>query len=96
MKTRMMSSSPGEFSSMWQCALYTAKTGPLGFFKVSAGMKLINRNETIFSSRLFNQVANVYFSVSPQGYVPAFVRLGPQTVLTFIFVEQLRKLFPKT
>ncbi len=34
MKTRLMSSSPGQFRSIWDCALYTAKTGPLGFFKV--------------------------------------------------------------
>jgi dicarboxylate transporter 10 len=25
-----------------------------------------------------------------KGYVPAFVRLGPHTILTFIFLEQLR------
>lgn len=25
-----------------------------------------------------------------KGYVPAFVRLAPQTVLTFVFMEQLR------
>lgn len=25
-----------------------------------------------------------------QGFVPAFVRLGPQTILTWIFKEQLR------
>jgi len=25
-----------------------------------------------------------------KGYVPAFVRLGPQTILTFVFFEQLR------
>ena len=28
-----------------------------------------------------------------KGYVPAFVRLAPQTVLTFIFLEQLKKNF---
>ena len=28
-----------------------------------------------------------------KGYVPAFVRLGPHTVLTFIFLEQLKKNF---
>ena len=28
-----------------------------------------------------------------QGYVPAFVRLGPQTILTFIFFEQLKGRF---
>nr|CAD7202574.1 unnamed protein product [Timema douglasi] len=27
------------------------------------------------------------------GYVPAFVRLGPHTILTFVFLEQLRKNF---
>ncbi|EEB13332.1 mitochondrial dicarboxylate carrier, putative [Pediculus humanus corporis] len=57
LKTRAMNAKPGEFSSMWQLILYTAKLGPLGFFK---------------------------------GYIPAFVRLGPQTILTFVFLEQLR------
>jgi dicarboxylate transporter 10 len=28
--------------------------------------------------------------VHAQGYVPAFVRLAPQTVLTWLFLEQLR------
>lgn len=28
-----------------------------------------------------------------KGYVPAFVRLGPHTIITFIFFEQLRKNF---
>jgi len=28
-----------------------------------------------------------------KGYIPAFVRLGPQTILTFIFFEQLRMNF---
>lgn len=28
-----------------------------------------------------------------KGYVPAFVRLGPQTILTFLFLEQLRMNF---
>jgi len=28
-----------------------------------------------------------------KGYVPAFVRLGPQTILTFVFLEQLRQKF---
>jgi dicarboxylate transporter 10 len=28
-----------------------------------------------------------------QGYIPAFVRLGPQTILTFVFFEQLRMKF---
>merc|ERR1719381_82825 len=28
-----------------------------------------------------------------KGYIPAFVRLGPQTILTFVFFEQLRMNF---
>jgi len=60
LKTRAMNAKPGEFSSMWHLIKYTAKLGPLGFFK---------------------------------GYVPAFIRLGPHTILTFVFLEQLRKNF---
>ena len=46
--------------NMMHLVTYTAKLGPMGFFK---------------------------------GYVPAFIRLAPQTVLTFVFLEQLRKHF---
>lgn len=60
LKTRAMNAKPGEFSSLLQLAAFTAKEGPLAFFK---------------------------------GYVPAFVRLAPHTILTFIFLEQLRKNF---
>lgn len=59
-KTRAMNASPGEFRNLWHIITYTARTGPLGFFK---------------------------------GYVPAFVRLGPHTILTFILFEQFRKNF---
>ncbi|CAG0892541.1 unnamed protein product [Darwinula stevensoni] len=61
-KTRAMNAKPGEFQNMWGLIVYTAKLGPLGFFK---------------------------------GYIPAFVRLAPQTILTFIFFEQLRLHFGK-
>ncbi|VDO95635.1 unnamed protein product [Soboliphyme baturini] len=60
MKTRMMNAKPGEFRGIFDCMIYTAKVGPLGFFK---------------------------------GYVPAFIRLAPQTILTFVFFEQLRMNF---
>lgn len=60
LKTRAMNAKPGEFKSMMDLILYTAKLGPLGFFK---------------------------------GYVPAFVRLAPHTILTFVFLEQLRQNF---
>ncbi|XP_035775704.1 mitochondrial dicarboxylate carrier-like isoform X1 [Anopheles albimanus] len=57
LKTRAMNAKPGEFSGVWDIVRFTARLGPLGFFK---------------------------------GYVPAFVRLGPHTILTFVFLEQLR------
>lgn len=56
-KTRSMNAKPGEFRGLFDIVAYTAKLGPMGFFK---------------------------------GYVPAFVRLGPQTIITFILLEQLR------
>lgn len=57
LKTRAMNAKPGEFKNPLQLIMFTAKEGPLTFYK---------------------------------GYVPAFVRLGPHTILTFIFYEQLR------
>lgn len=60
LKTRAMNAKPGEFKGLMDIAIYTAKLGPLGFFK---------------------------------GYVPAFVRLAPHTILTFLFLEQLRENF---
>lgn len=60
LKTRAMNAAPGEFNGMLDLIRYTAKLGPMGFFK---------------------------------GYVPAFVRLGPQTILTFLILEQLRLKF---
>ncbi|KAH0540732.1 mitochondrial dicarboxylate carrier [Cotesia glomerata] len=60
LKTRAMNAKPGEYKNLGQLVLYTAKMGPMGFFK---------------------------------GYVPAFVRLAPHTILTFVFLEQLRIYF---
>lgn len=57
LKTRSMNAKPGEFANLWAIVTYTAKLGPLGFFK---------------------------------GFVPAFVRLGPHTVITLMLLEQLR------
>ena len=59
-KTRAMNAKPGEFRGAFDLIRFTARQGPLAFYK---------------------------------GYVPAFVRLGPHTVLTFIFYEQLKKNF---
>jgi len=59
-KTRAMNAKPGEFKGAFDLIRFTARQGPLAFYK---------------------------------GYLPAFVRLAPQTVLTFIFLEQLKKNF---
>lgn len=60
MKTRLMNAPKGQFKGIMDCIIFTAKSGPLGFFK---------------------------------GFIPAFIRLGPHTILLFIFFEQLRKNF---
>lgn len=57
LKTRSMNAKPGEFKSSMDLVKFTARNGPMAFYK---------------------------------GYVPAFARLGPQTILTFVFFEQLR------
>uniref|UniRef100_T1PDR2 Mitochondrial carrier protein n=1 Tax=Musca domestica TaxID=7370 RepID=T1PDR2_MUSDO len=57
LKTRSMNAKPGEFKGLWDIVKFTARLGPMGFFK---------------------------------GYIPAFVRLGPHTIITFVFLEQLR------
>ena len=41
-------------------------------------------------SDLYRQTARQGHLVFTKGFTPAFVRLGPQTVLTWIFLEQLR------
>ena len=39
---------------------------------------------------LYRQTARQGHLVFTKGFTPAFVRLGPQTVLTWVFLEQLR------
>ena len=34
LKTRMMNACRGEYGSIWQCVVFTARAGPMGFFKV--------------------------------------------------------------
>ena len=59
--------------------------------------KYYHKNITLFSWSL-NSMNNwkskfadySFFNDLFQGFVPAFVRLGPHTVLTFLFFEQIR------
>ena len=39
---------------------------------------------------LYKQTARQGYMVFTKGFVPAFVRLGPQTILTWLFLEQFR------
>ena len=39
---------------------------------------------------LYRQTARQGYMVFTKGFVPSFVRLGPQTILTWIFLEQIR------
>lgn len=69
----------------------TAKLGPLAFYKVrgeGAGQGGVGRGVGCPSRAVF-----MFPSFLPQGLVPAGIRLMPHTVLTFVFLEQLRKHF---
>ena len=44
---------------------------------------------------LYNKTRRQGLKVFTKGFIPAFVRLGPQTVLTWIFLEQYRLNFGK-
>lgn len=49
-KTRRMNSKPNEFKNLWEIIVYTAKLGPLGFYKgvtVSA-LRLVPANIILF------------------------------------------------
>jgi dicarboxylate transporter 10 len=66
----------------------TAITMPLDVLKT----RLMNAKPGEYSS-IFDCLKNVLL-VGPsglfKGFVPAFVRLGPHTILTFVFLEQLK------
>lgn len=106
MKTRLQNAKPGEFSvsftlvhvvlivsfpfmqSLAQCFCYTANTGPLAFFKVSSS------SIWYYNIYIDTSLSLMLKSLRQQGFIPAFVRLGPHTILTFIFLEKLRILLP--
>ncbi len=75
-----------------QGAIATTMTQPLDVLKTRA----MNARPGEFSSPL-DLIRSTARDGGPmaffKGYVPAFVRLGPHTILTFIFFEQLRQNF---
>ena len=76
-KTRAMNAKPGEFKGALDLIRFTGRNGPMAFYKV----------------RLTRPDHFKLIILYLQGYIPAFVRLGPQTILTFVFFEQLRMNF---
>lgn len=63
-KTRMMNSKPGEFRGMGHVILYTAQTGPMGFFKglFPSALRIIPMNILVF---IFYEQLRQHF-----GYIP--------------------------
>ncbi|XP_076326411.1 mitochondrial dicarboxylate carrier-like isoform X3 [Tachypleus tridentatus] len=78
-------------SSLMAGAIATTMTQPLDVLKT----RTMNAKPGEYKS-LFHLIA-VTAKLGPlgffKGYVPAFVRLGPHTIITFIFFEQLRQRF---
>ncbi|XP_066588897.1 mitochondrial dicarboxylate carrier [Prorops nasuta] len=78
-------------SSMTAGAIATTFTQPLDVLKTRA----MNAKPGEFKNLL--EICMHTAKLGPlaffKGYVPAFVRLGPHTILTFVFLEQLRSNF---
>jgi len=78
-------------SSLCAGAIATTMTQPLDVLKTRA----MNAKPGEFSGAL--DLVRYTGRTGPmafyKGYIPAFVRLGPQTILTFVFFEQLRMNF---
>ena len=80
-KTRAMNAKPGEFKGLNHHSSATELVSSQYSILFPGALDLIR-----FTAR---QGPLAFY----KGYVPAFVRLGPHTVLTFIFLEQLKKNF---
>lgn len=78
-------------ASLSAAGIATVITMPLDVLKT----RLMNAKPGEYSGIL--DCAKDIFKNGPagfyKGFTPAFVRLGPHTVLTFVFLEQLKKLF---
>lgn len=78
-------------SSLIAGAMATLLTQPLDVLKT----RVMNAKQGEFNGLL--DVVKLTAKLGPQGFfkgfVPAFVRLGPQTIITFLLLEQLRMNF---
>jgi len=78
-------------SSLTAGAIATTMTQPVDVIKTRS----MNARPGEFKSlwHIITYTAKLGPTAFFKGYVPAFVRLGPHTIFTFIFFEQLRKNF---
>ena len=77
-------------------SIFNVKLDNKQYFRVDV-CKTLAMNARQGSGLTYNGMADLYSQTARQGHLvftkgftPAFVRLGPQTVLTWIFLEQLR------
>ena len=77
-------------------SIFKVKLNHKQYFRVDV-CKTLAMNARQGSGLTYNGMADLYSQTARQGHLvftkgftPAFVRLGPQTVLTWIFLEQLR------
>ncbi|XKL68624.1 hypothetical protein PGB90_006393 [Kerria lacca] len=75
-------------SSLTAGAVATTLTQPLDVLKTRAMNAKPGEFSSIFD--IIKYTAKLGPTGFFKGYVPAFVRLAPQTILTFVFLEQLR------
>lgn len=78
-------------ASFFAGATATAITMPLDVMKT----RMMNAPPGMYSSLLdcAKDIASIGPSGFFKGFLPAFIRLGPHTILTFIFFEQIRMQF---
>ena len=78
MKTRMMNAPPGTYNSLVDCLKDIMKVGPSGLFKGFIPA--------------FIRLGQIVFAEDSPPSSPRS-RLGPHTILMFIFLEQLKQRF---
>lgn len=83
LKTRLMNAKPGEYAGTF---LICYKTHKMLIYNIKLDFIGIL---DCFKDIMKNSGAGGFF----KGTTPAFIRLGPHTVITFLFLEQLKKLY---
>ncbi|OTF72544.1 hypothetical protein BLA29_013524 [Euroglyphus maynei] len=77
-------------SSTFASITCTILTQPLDVLKT----RIMNQSETCSGQTIKKQVMDLYRSSGLRGFykgfVPAFIRVGPHTILVFVIYEQLR------